>query len=297
VFLDGVDVTAVPAERRGIGMVFQSYALFPHLTVEDNVAFGLRVRGLARARRRELAREALALVRLESLALRSVATLSGGEQQRVALARALAFQPRALLLDEPLSALDAKLRESLRGELFRLLKELRITTVYVTHDQTEAMSLGKDLLVLSGGRLVQSGAPRDVYARPRNSFVADFLGGANLWKGECVGEPGRMRVRLAFAELELSDGERPGPCWAMVRPEALEVVPDSDCDFRARLDSAFFLGSHVRMELTAAGEPLVVEVRDPGEVDFGASVPLKVRRDKICVWPRTEEEEEGAARP
>jgi putative spermidine/putrescine transport system ATP-binding protein len=292
VFVDGADLTAVPAEKREIGMVFQSYALFPHLTVEDNVAFGLRVRGVGRAERKGRAREALARVRLEGLTRRSVTTLSGGEQQRVALARALVYQPGVLLLDEPLSALDARLRESLRGELFSLLRELAITTVYVTHDRVEAMSLGTHVLVMNCGRIEQAGSPRDVYTRPMNAFVAEFLGGANLFRAECVAEDGGIRLRLPFAELELDARTAAvGPCWAMLRPEDVQLASNGDADFEANLRSAFFQGSHLRLQLEVSGHPMVVDVRDPGELHFTDGVPLRVRRDKIWVWPREAEDE------
>ena len=184
VLLDGRDVTNVPAEKRDIGMVFQSYALFPHLNVLENVAFGLRTRGMGKAERRARAREVLETVRMGGFENRPVDGLSGGEQQRVALARALAFKPRILLLDEPLSALDAKLREDLRGELFNLLRALALTTVYVTHDQAEALALGDELVVMREGRIEQSGRPADVYHRPASPFVARFLGAANLVAGD-----------------------------------------------------------------------------------------------------------------
>ncbi len=295
IFMDGLDVTSVPAERREIGMVFQSYALFPHLSVEDNVAFGLRVRGVAKSERRDRARAALAGVRLDKLAERRITSLSGGEQQRVAVARALAYRPKALLMDEPLSALDAKLRETLRGELFHLLRDLGLTTIYVTHDQVEAMSLGRDLLVMNGGRLEQVGTPRDVYTRPRNAFVAGFLGGANLFRGECTREGGRTRLALAFMTVDLPIDAAAGPCWAMVRPEDFVLAENGNADFRADLDSAFFLGNQLRLQLRARGEALVVDLRDPGEADFRGGVDLRVRRDRVCLWPR--EAENGSPRP
>ena len=166
VLVDGRDVTDVPAEKRDIGIVFQSYALFPNMTVEENVGFGLRVRGVPPAARRERVAAMLATVKIGHLADKRPRQLSGGEAQRVALARAMVFQPKILLMDEPLSALDAQIRDELRAELRRFLQEFRTTTVYVTHDQTEALALGDRVAVMRGGRVVQSGTPGEIYARP-----------------------------------------------------------------------------------------------------------------------------------
>ena len=173
------DVTALPIERRNVGMVFQSYALFPNMSVAENVGYGLRVRSLEKNALQEKVRELLSLVQLEGHGDRRIDQLSGGQRQRVALARALAVRPRALLLDEPLTALDAKLREQLRADIDRLLRSLAITAVYVTHDQSEAMALGDRVAVMEKGRIAQIGTPREVYFRPRTAFVADFIGSMN----------------------------------------------------------------------------------------------------------------------
>src|ERR1700674_5209225 len=203
VVIDGDDVTAEPAWRRGLGVVFQSYALFPHMSVADNVAFGLRERGLGSTEIAERVREALALVRLPSAARQRPHELSGGMQQRVALARALVIRPRVLLLDEPLAALDRKLREEMRAELRDIQRTVGITTVFVTHDQHEALGLSDRVAVMSAGRVEQLGSPRDVYERPATAFVADFIGASSVLEaraidGETVELPGGERLRIAL---------------------------------------------------------------------------------------------------
>lgn len=287
VLFDGTDVTDTPSEKRDVGLVFQSYALFPHLTALENVEFGLRARGVPTDARRARARETLALVRMAEFSDRRVDALSGGEQQRVALARALAFRPRVLLLDEPLSALDARLREELRGELLGLLKGLALTTLYVTHDQEEALSLGDELLVLRSGRLEQTGAPADVYRRPANAFVARFLGATNL---VCAtSSAGGGELRLSFATLPVTSPVAPGRCRVMVRPEDLEVVRPGDEDFTASLVASAFRGSVRRLRVVAAGEELTVDA--PNDLVLGdeARIPLRVRRGKMTVFPEETE--------
>ena len=178
--LGGADITDTPVHKRNLGLVFQSYALFPHMSVNDNVAFGLQRRGVRGATLDAQVSRALAMVRLDGLGLRKPRELSGGQQQRVALARAIAISPQVLLLDEPLSNLDATLREEMRAEIRRLQQELRITALFVTHDQAEALTMADRIAVLNGGRLEQIGSPEDVYRRPANAFVASFVGRANF---------------------------------------------------------------------------------------------------------------------
>jgi putative spermidine/putrescine transport system ATP-binding protein len=187
ILIDGEDVTGLPAHRRGLGVVFQSYALFPHLSVFENVAFGLRERRVPAAEIERRVAEALALVRLDRLGRQKPAELSGGMQQRVALARALVYRPRVLLLDEPLAALDKKLREEMRDELRAIQRSVGITTVFVTHDQAEALGLSDRIAVMSRGRIEQLGTPRDVYERPATRFVTDFIGASTILRGRAVG--------------------------------------------------------------------------------------------------------------
>ncbi|MDH5558904.1 MAG: ABC transporter ATP-binding protein [Alphaproteobacteria bacterium] len=224
--IDGEDVTALPAHRRNIGMVFQSLALFPHLTVAENIAYGLRIQGAARPARKARVDELLELVQLPGLGDRHIAQLSGGQRQRVAIARALGLEPRLFLLDEPLSALDAKLREAMQVELRLLQQRLGITTIIVTHDQREAMTMSDLVVVMGDAKVQQVGTPLEIYRNPVNTFVADFIGSSNLLP---VAVAGPTRVVLAGQELttpaigaDLADG---GPATLSIRPEDVHVLP------------------------------------------------------------------------
>ena len=227
--IDGNDVSEVPPYRRHLGMVFQSYALFPHLTVYENIAFGLHIRSVSRAETMERVSKALDMVQLSGMEERLPKQLSGGQQQRVALARALIYEPRVLLLDEPLSNLDAKLRVQMRNEIRILQQTLGVTAVYVTHDQEEALSISDRIAVMNRGKLEQLSAPWDIYNRPQTLFTASFVGAANVLPAEVAMTNG-SEVRLVVAgglELALC-GERPPPgsnVWAIVRPEAVVVEP------------------------------------------------------------------------
>ncbi len=284
VFLDDRDITGVPAERRDFGMVFQNYSLFPHLTVQKNVEFGLRVRGVGKADRSARARETLALMRIEHLADRRITEISGGEQQRVAMARALAIRPALLLMDEPLSALDAKLREELRTELIRLLGELAITTIYVTHDQSEAMSLGHEMIIVNEGRIEQTGAPIDLYRHPANLFVAHFLGDSNVFAAERKERSGKIRFPFASA-----NGSEPGHatnCWAMIRPEALELVTKENADFTAIVEASTFLGNRLRLRLRAGNETVLLDTANRTSIALNEPVYVRVRHEEVSTWPR-----------
>lgn len=272
VWLDGADISGRPTEKRNFGLVFQNYALFPHLTVAENVEFGLRVRGQGKGERRRKALEMLELTRIPHLADRRVHQISGGEQQRVAVARALAVRPSVLLMDEPLSALDAKLRDDLRTELARLLRELALTTVYVTHDQAEAMSLGHELIVMNHGRIEQAGTAQEVYGRPQSPFVAGFIGSANVF--ENLRGQG-SQVELPFARLPRPPGSSQAD-WAMIRPESIELAPAGEAaDFEARVEAAFFLGAQTRLELRAGETRLLADL--PAGVAIDASRPGRFR--------------------
>nr|WP_246522725.1 ABC transporter ATP-binding protein [Neoroseomonas eburnea] len=235
ILLDGRDITPLPPEKRDFGMVFQGYALFPHMTVAENVAFPLRVRGMSKADRDAKVRGALDLVQLAAFADRLPKQLSGGQQQRVALARALVFDPALLLLDEPLSALDKKLRAELQEELKALHQRVGRTFVNVTHDQEEALSLSDRIAILNHGRLVQAGAPGELYERPRTRFVADFLGKSNFLEGTVRGAaPGgfaleagaaRLAVRLPDGAAPLAEGSR---SLLSLRPEKIALLAEGD---------------------------------------------------------------------
>jgi len=279
VFFDDEDVTALPIEKRGVGMVFQSYALFPNMTVAQNVGYGLRVRNVAREEREKRVAEMLALVDLERFGARRVDQLSGGQRQRVALARALAIRPRVLLLDEPLTALDAKLREQLRVEIDRLLRGLGITAVYVTHDQAEAMALGDRIVVMERGRIAQAGTPQEVYRHPASAFVADFIGTMNRLAGEVVDRhlvvaAGRVPLgNIAAREI-------------MFRPEDVRLVAPGEHHLRATVVSSFFLGDHTRLVVDAGGAaPLVVETTERRTWPRGETVHLALAEGAILAVP------------
>jgi putative spermidine/putrescine transport system ATP-binding protein len=246
VLVDGEDITHVPAHRRDAGMVFQSYSLFPHLNAVDNVAFGLRMRGVRAAERRARAAELLELVGLADKGRRYPHQLSGGQQQRIALARALALRPRVLLLDEPLSALDAKVRLTLREEIRRLQQELGITTLFVTHDQEEALSVADRVAVMRAGRLEQCAEPAELYGRPATAFVAEFVGTMSRIPGELKDGTVEVLGQRLPADGEVSDGA----VDVLVRPEAVHVRPDEQGS--ARVVATAFLGAVVRITVRLA---------------------------------------------
>ncbi|WP_431857115.1 ABC transporter ATP-binding protein [Azospirillum sp.] len=273
------DVTALPIERRNVGMVFQSYALFPNMTVIDNVAYGLRVRGVARAERLRRAEEMLVMMHIADLAGRRIDQLSGGQRQRVALARALVVRPRVLLLDEPLTALDAKLRDTLRLEIDRLLRTLGITAVYVTHDQAEAMALGDRIVVMSKGRVAQVGTPREIYHRPADAFVAEFIGTMNRLPAEARG--GTLTIGRGLLPWRGPEGR----IEVLVRPEDV-IVGAGDGHLDARVAAAVFLGDRTRV-LAETADGLTLTVDAPGRSDLtrGAAVSLSFDPARLLTLP------------
>lgn len=286
------DVTHLPPARRNIGLVFQSYALFPHLSVQDNVAFPLRIRKLDGAETERRVREVLGLLRLTGLEARKPAQLSGGQQQRVALARALAFRPDILLLDEPMGALDRQLREEVQVELRRLQRSLGTTTILVTHDQEEALSLSDRILVLADGSVQQVGSPRDVYLRPASAFVAGFLGTANLLEGTVrVTASGKALVLAGGDELPVTPGTPPSPApmKVVVRPERALLSPfaPGHQGLKGKVTDAVYLGQTVRYRVqTALPNPFLVSSNDK-ETRFaqGDSVLLSWAENDVWVLP------------
>src|SRR6202161_2659965 len=248
VLFDGNDMTSVPIERRNVGMVFQSYALFPNMTVADNIGYGLKIRGVGTEERAARIAELVALTNITGLENRRISQLSGGQRQRVALARAVAIRPGVLLLDEPLTALDAALRDRLRGELNRLLRALGITAIYVTHDQSEAMELGDRIVVMQKGAIAQIGTPREIYFKPKNRFVAEFIGAANI-----------IEAPLEAGPLVLPGGRQPvggdasvPAAIAMIRPETIRVVDAAGAPLSGTGDSVTFIGDRQRMVVSGA---------------------------------------------
>jgi len=268
IWFDDQRVEALPPWRRHIGMVFQNYALWPHMTVRGNVTYGLKLRKLAGAEIERRLQEGLRKVNLVGLEDRYPGQLSGGQQQRVALARALVLNPDILLLDEPLSNLDAKIRMQVRGEIRKLQKELGITTIYVTHDQEEALSLSDRVAVMRDGVIRQTAPPKELYERPATRFVADFVGVNNFIPGVCQGLAdghvvadtalGRIRARAAAM---LKPGDR---CVVVVRPENIALSSGSENTFEGRVVLASYLGNTLRYDVeTNRGPLLKVDVRDP----------------------------------
>nr|WP_206526650.1 ABC transporter ATP-binding protein [Rhodobacter kunshanensis] len=277
ILLDGADITELPPNKRPVNTVFQSYALFPHLTVAENVGFGLTMQGRPRAEVTARVAEMLALVKLEAMAGRKVSQLSGGQQQRVALARALAPQPKVLLLDEPLSALDLKLRKEMQVELKRLQTETGITFIFVTHDQEEALTMSDRIGVMSAGKLQQVGSPKDIYTRPVNRFVASFIGETNFLPATVV--PGG--VRLATGDVVEVAAQARGDVTLTVRPEQVRIVGAGEAGaIAATVKFLVYFGTDTHCHLALAdGTEVVARVQSPasGEagIEAGSAVGLR----------------------
>jgi putative spermidine/putrescine transport system ATP-binding protein len=259
--IGGDDMSRVPPHKRDVGMVFQNYALFPHMTAADNIAFPLQMRGVSRAQQQKRVADVLALVKLERYGQRYPRQLSGGQQQRIALARAVVFGPRLLLMDEPLGALDKKLREALQLEILRISRELGATVIYVTHDQEEALVLSDRIAIMDGGRILQLGSGEDLYERPSSLFVADFIGESNILRGEFSRDGdagwlsrGTWRWRVAGGALAGRD-VTDGPAALVIRPEQLlvESFEAEDVDGRNSLEASvtevLYLGATRKVEL------------------------------------------------
>jgi putative spermidine/putrescine transport system ATP-binding protein len=282
VLFDGKDMTSVPIERRNVGMVFQSYALFPNMSVADNIGYGLKIRGVAREERASRVAELVELTNIAGLENRRVDQLSGGQRQRVALARAVAIRPAILLLDEPLTALDAALRDRLRGELNRLLRALGITTIYVTHDQAEAMELGDRIVVMQKGAIAQIGTPREIYFTPRNRFVAEFIGAANIIEssvedGHLVLPGGRQPIR---SDVNLA------MAVAMIRPETIRVVEAGGAPLSGTIDSVSFVGDRQRIVVSGvSSRQLAVDAPNTVQVRPGERVGLLVAPEAVRLLP------------
>jgi putative spermidine/putrescine transport system ATP-binding protein len=282
VLFDGNDMTSVPIERRNVGMVFQSYALFPNMSVADNIGYGLKIRGMGKAERAARVAELVSLTNITGLEHRRIHQLSGGQRQRVALARAVAIRPGILLLDEPLTALDAALRDRLRGELNRLLRALGITTIYVTHDQAEAMELGDRIVVMQKGAIAQIGTPRDIYFTPKSRFVAEFIGAANI-----------IEAPVENGHLVLPGGRQPvggdanvAAAIAMIRPETIRIVAAGDAPLSGVIDSVSFIGDRQRMIVSGVSNKfLTVDAPNTVHAQAGERIGLSIVPEAVRLLP------------
>jgi putative spermidine/putrescine transport system ATP-binding protein len=284
VLFNKTDVTRVPIERRNVGMVFQSYALFPNMNVADNIGYGLKIRGVNAAERGARIAELVTLTGIEGLEHRRIDQLSGGQRQRVALARAVAVRPSVLLLDEPLTALDAALRERLRGELNRLLRTLGITTIYVTHDQSEAMALGDRIVVMRKGAIAQTGTPREIYFAPANRFVAEFVGAANIL--EAAYSNGSLIVpggKLPAGEAYEKTSER---VLVMIRPESIRIVAVDGAGLCGRVESLNFVGDRQKVAIAeVAAKPVIVDAPNSITLEVGERVGLAIDPSAMRLLP------------
>ncbi len=301
ILLDGEDVAQTPPHRRNVNTVFQSYALFPHLNVADNVAFGLKYKKVTKAERGQAVGEALSLVQLSGFEKRRPGQLSGGQQQRVALARALVLRPRVLLLDEPLGALDARLRKDLQVELKALQETLGITFVFVTHDQEEALTMSDRVAVMNGGRVEQSGPPQVIYEEPATLFVADFLGVSNLVPAEASGRMGgACMLKVGDVPMRAIQGslDARGSVKAMIRPERVRIE-DQGTTGENRLpglvEHVVFLGSFREVRVRLLGGALVTAVQPNDGTESvqtqGAAVSVHLPAESLRVLPDAPEPE------
>jgi len=295
IFIDGKDVTDVPTHQRELGMVFQNFALFPHMTVQDNVAFPLMIRSLPKPERERMVADALRLVRLEGYAAHYPRQLSGGQQQRVGLARALVYHPKVLLLDEPLSNLDAKLREEMRFEIKEVATRLGITAMYVTHDQGEALALSDRVAIMNRGRLEQLGTPEEIYERPGSKFVAEFIGLSNFLEGHVQTIQGADMLVLASG-IQVSTPALPavGPghkVLLFLRPNEVELLPREAPAgtnvFSGRVEKATYLGDTMDYRLSL-GQGAELRVQSDARHRYQAGEDVRLRLPRVRSWAVTE---------
>ncbi|AKG38348.1 hypothetical protein MA03_02375 [Infirmifilum uzonense] len=298
VLIDGEDITQLPPEKRGLGMVFQSWALFPHLTAFENIAFGLRLRKIPEDEIKRRVQWAAELLQIQDLLNRYPYQMSGGQQQRVAVARAIVVQPRALLFDEPLSNLDAKLREQVRFELRKLQRELGITSVYVTHDQAEALVMCDRIAVMNKGRIEQIGSPEEIYGSPATRFVAEFMGITTLIPGNVLEIVNRdkslVRVALEEGNIELlartnlEKVTKDSKVFLAVRPEAVRLAHPTETSnvIDVKIQTGSYLGDHYEYIISLSG--YLIRLRTPVNVrlDSGSSVKIKLEEETLFAVPR-----------
>ena len=284
--MDGVDIAAVPPYKRKVNTVFQKYALFPHLNVFDNIAFGLKIRGVDKETIRRKVEAMLELVNLKGYGGRYVEQLSGGQQQRVAIARALVNEPQVLLLDEPLGALDLKLRKEMQVELKNMQQRLGITFIYVTHDQEEALTMSDTIVVLKDGVIQQIGTPTDVYNEPKNPFVADFIGESNILPGIMLQD---YKVRMNGVVYECVDKGfgRNTEVDVVVRPEDVDIIPAEGARVSGTVVSVVFMGVHYEVDVDCGGYEWVIQTTD--FVQKGAVVGIQIPPDAIHIMKKTQQ--------
>ena len=284
VIFDGEKINDLPAYKRNVNTIFQRYALFPNYNVFDNVAYGLRVQKVPKAEIKERVTEILRLVNLEGFEKRSVTKLSGGQQQRVAIARAVVNRPKVLLLDEPLAALDLKLRKDMQRELKNIQKQLGITFIFVTHDQEEALSMSDTVVVMNEGVIQQVGTPKDIYNEPENAFVADFIGESNIVNGVMKAD---YRVQFAGHEFQCLDKgfDRNEPVDVVVRPEDVDIVPKEKGMLQGIVTSVTFLGVHYEIIVDINGFKWMIQTTD--EAFEGQEIGLYIEPDAIHIMKKS----------
>lgn len=287
IFIGDEDVTDTPVTDRDVSMVFQSYALFPHMTVGENVSYGLRVTGAPKTETQQRTDETLELVGLSGYAGRMPSELSGGQQQRVAVARALILRPQVLLFDEPLSNLDAKLRRRVRDEIREIQQKIGLTTVYVTHDQEEALAVSDQIVVMNNAVIAQQGSPRQLYETPADVFVADFIGEANIVDGEILeNEKSRLLVKIGAANVSLPPMNiQPGPVHIAIRPDAISVSASQTKEsVHGQVVSATYLGSHIEYSLdTDIGPIYAIERNTASPIEPKAEIGMTFGKQGVIV--------------
>ncbi len=291
VIFEGNDITKLPPNERQLNTVFQKYALFQHMTISENIAFGLKIKKKSKTYIQDKIKYALKLVNLEGYENRMPDSLSGGQQQRIAIARAIVNEPKVLLLDEPLGALDLKLRQDMQYELIRLKNELGITFIYVTHDQEEALTMSDTIVVMNQGYIQQVGTPEDIYNEPKNAFVADFIGDSNIIPSVMVEDRLVNILGANFACVDVGFG-RNKPVDVVIRPEDIDLVKPEEGVITGRVTSLLFKGVHYEMEVIAGGREWLVHSTDLSPV--GSEVGIKVDPYDIQIMNKPESEDEEA---
>lgn len=291
VIFDGKDITNVPPNKRALNTVFQKYALFSHMTIAENIAFGLKIKGKSQSYIKDKIQYALKLVNLEGYENRSPDSLSGGQQQRIAIARAIVNEPKVLLLDEPLGALDLKLRQNMQYELIRLKNELGITFIYVTHDQEEALTMSDTIVVMNQGYIQQMGTPEKIYNEPENSFVADFIGESNILSATMIEDKLVEILGARFSCVDTGFGTNQ-PVDVVIRPEDIDLVKPEDGTIQGRVTGLIFKGVHYEMDVMANGHEWLVHSTDMFPV--GSEVGIHVDPFDIQIMHKPESSDEEA---